>query len=818
VLLCRTRRLINDVACIIEIVFREKLVLAKVFLTWVCWLVALTFLVAVTAVLYLCATFGTGNSWAIILVGVSSLLIVFSLYKALSRSKMAANLSKAIDEDASQLWGFIEKLSPHNVALGIAASAGVGLLLELSLIRWQGTLFLLFAYYKNFSLLSCFAGLGLGYAVADRKQIPLSLTFPLLALQIFFLIFLRYSFGQTLNFALEIMPISEQYHLSLPAIHSVVQFGIVYFFLSTVFLLTALTLLPVGQLCGALMRRQNPLKAYGLNLAGSLLGVALSFGLSFLWTPPIVWFSLAICLLLVFQVYNPRSLLVSTVASFVAIAILAWPVYYLSEVVYSPYQIVERTCNKRGWMFIKAGGQYYQRTHNLSPESIQAFPELKSGALSYNLPYMVLQKPPTDVAIMAAGTGNDVAAALRAGAQHIDAVEIDPSILGFGKAYHPEHPYESPKVTAILDDARAFMRTSKKQYDLISFSALDSHTLLSHASSLRLDSYVYTIESFRDARAHLKPGGLLCLSFDKASPQILAKIYLMLEKTFDGKPPVCIDGTELPCTFMQTKEADLQLSSSLFSNESLLHDAAPEIRKLGIKDVDVSTDDWPFFYMYKRVYPFSYMGMFGVVALLTLILAASFNSVGKAAGNYAGTYWSCLLLGAGFMLIETKAITELSLAFSNTWYVVGIVIAAIMVMAFLANLLVSQFKLRHAFLPYCLLLLSLAGGLWVAHSGWLPATSTDKVLQIVILIMPVFFSGMVFSILLGAVADIAPAMAMNLMGAMLGALLEYNAMYFGYKALYVIAIVIYGVAFLLLRSCPGKSSDQGQPITSASGE
>ncbi len=196
--------------------------------------------------------------------------------------------------------------------------------------------------------------------------------------------------------------------------------------------------------------------------------------------------------------------------------------------------------------------------------------------------------------------------------------------------------------------------------------------------------------------------------------------------------------------------------------------------------------------MYRRVYPYSYMAMFGVVALLTGLLAMTFGST-KVSKNS----WSFAFLGAGFMLVETKAITELSLAFSNTWYVVGIVIAAIMIMAFFANWVVSKLNVRNSVLPFILLLTAIGTGYFVAQSGWLPTSNTDKILQIVILTMPLFFSGMAFSILFARVNDVASAMSMNLLGAMLGGLLEYNAMYFGYKALYLIALGIYAIAFVL---------------------
>ena len=43
---------------------------------------------------------------------------------------------------------------------------------------------------------------------------------------------------------------------------------------------------------------------------------------------------------------------------------------------------------------------------------------------------------------------------------------------------------------------------------------------------------------------------------------------------------------------------------------------------------------------------------------------------------------------------------------------------------------------------------------------------------------------------------ISSAMSMNLMGAMVGGVLEYNSMYFGFHFLYLLAIGLYAAAFL----------------------
>ena len=41
-------------------------------------------------------------------------------------------------------------------------------------------------------------------------------------------------------------------------------------------------------------------------------------------------------------------------------------------------------------------------------------------------------------------------------------MEIDPTILRLGKALHPDHPFDDPRVTVINDDARHFLRTTNK--------------------------------------------------------------------------------------------------------------------------------------------------------------------------------------------------------------------------------------------------------------------------------------------------------------------------------------------------------------------
>ena len=65
----------------------------------------------------------------------------------------------------------------------IALAAGAGLYLELVVIRFHGSCFQLFAFFKNFSLLSCFLGLVIGYTLGGRRDVQLFTPFvlPMLA-------------------------------------------------------------------------------------------------------------------------------------------------------------------------------------------------------------------------------------------------------------------------------------------------------------------------------------------------------------------------------------------------------------------------------------------------------------------------------------------------------------------------------------------------------------------------------------------------------------------------------------------------------------
>jgi hypothetical protein len=116
-----------------------------------------------------------------------------------------------------------------------------------------------------------------------------------------------------------------------------------------------------------------------------------------------------------------------------------------------------------------------------------------------------------DVLIVGAGSGTDVAVALKHGAKHVDAVEIDQRIQEIGARQHPDRPYDDPRVTRVVDDGRAFLQRATDRYDLVIFALPDSLTLVSTSANLRLESFLFTTEAFADVRDRLAPEGIFVM-------------------------------------------------------------------------------------------------------------------------------------------------------------------------------------------------------------------------------------------------------------------------------------------------------------------
>ena len=457
-------------------------------------------------------------------------------------TRWLAKIEPWMDSCALEIEEWSAKASLPTLRVSLIVTAALSLFLELVLIRWESGVFAVFALYKNFTLLSCFCGLGIGYAKARDKQLTLPGSLPMLMLLLLMFNLLRYGMGDVGNALFQVVPVREEVSVffgfapntSLAAyfVHSLP----VYCLLAMTFVLNTVVLLPVGQFCGHLMQRMPPLASYGYNLLGSLAGVCLLFVLSWAWAGPVIWIGLSAAVLAYYQLVSRSARRIALGSAIGCVIVVAWPMTPLIQTIYSPYQMIEKAAQSNGLMNLLISGNYFQKVYNLSlaNSNRETDSALRRIVGYYELPFKTARSV-DQVAIVGAGSGNDVASALRNKAGHVDAVEIDPAIRDLGRENHPEHPYQDARMHSVINDARNFFRTTSTSYDVIVYGVLDSHIVVSHGANMRVDCFVYTKEGLQDAFDHLKKGGLMSVSFALPTPLMGEKVFANLESTAERR-------------------------------------------------------------------------------------------------------------------------------------------------------------------------------------------------------------------------------------------------------------------------------------------
>ena len=686
----------------------------------------------------------------------------------------------------------ITHLKQYNLNYLIAGAAGLGLYLELMIIRLHSTYFQLFSFFKNVSLLSCLLGLGIGYLFGHKKINSLKWVFPLLALQIIFMYLVK-------NTPLAILlqnPIAEQWAMGQDKAQTIFQFLIIYSFVIIIFLSNAVIFIPLGHLVSRLMHGQDKLKSYSWNLIGSLSGIIIFSFMSFIWSPPSLWILVGFFVFIIFIRKTLLEIFIPSISMLIILFLILIPKDLSKQEIYSPYQVVSLQHNYSPLsptIDVMVSNTWYQTPYDVTGKVKYSPAPL---AANYKAPYSIRSKIPKKILIVGSGTGNDTAYALEKGVSSIDAVEIDPAIIHIGKKYHPQRPYQSSKVNVIQNDARNFIQHTKNKYDLIVYGMLDSHSSLSGRGGIRLDSYVYTVESFKEARKTLTDDGYLSLSFNLSEAALGLKIYAMLTEAFNGKEPLVISHYKEDINKFKMQPYAFIIGKNIDKNFKIEN---PDVNyvaffgnKSALSSIDISTDNWPFFYMPQKIWPKSYIFIIFLIFLSSFFLIHRTNPINKS--NFSPV---CFFLGAGFMLIETKGITELALVYGSTWFVVSIVIAYVLTMAYLANLLViNKTKIKLWLIYASIFFAIILGYLFTLIDHGTLSPISQKILTPIMLTLPMFFSGLAFSKQLSTEKAISIALSSNILGAIFGGLLEYNAMYFGYRSLYVLGFVMYLSAFI----------------------
>jgi spermidine synthase len=435
----------------------------------------------------------------------------------------------------------------------------------------------------------------------------------------------------------------------------------------------------------------------------------------------------------------------------------------------------------------------YQRIVDLSAPFLARHPHLLKESPDenpYNLPFR-FAKPSPNVMIVGSGTGNDVAAALRHDSPSVDAVEIDPAIVALGKREHPEHPYDSSRVSLHLNDARAFLKRTERRYDLVLFGLLDSHTQFSDYSNMRIDNFVYTEESFREAKRRLLPGGIVFVKFQVNHPWMARRLSDMLEHVF-GKRPVVFQAE----SSFTASATCFVISPSSRVEEALAEDAplTAFVEKNGVvlqaAHVPFTTDDWPYLYQEGRWIPRTY---FSVGVLVILLAFGLYLQIPEARRQVPSLFF--FIMGAGFLLLETQVISRLALYFGTTWEVNGIVISALLTALLAANIVIERMK---KVLPRYWVLAGLLAGLvfaYVVPFDRVPGQPTlVGALVAAVFSVPVFFAGLLFSLEFRTAMSPGAALGANVLGAVAGGLLENLSLLIGLHALLLVTVGLYAIA------------------------
>ena len=160
-----------------------------------------------------------------------------------------------------------------------------------------------------------------------------------------------------------------------------------------------------------------------------------------------------------------------------------------------------------------------------------AYLDYQSSALAYHL----LEQP--EVLVLGAGGGADVLQALYHRASHIDAVELNPQMVELVDEVFADFTgalYRRPGVSVYNREARGFVSTDKKRYDLIQVALIDSFGASSAGLYALSENYLYTLEAFAQYFGHLQPDGILSITrWIKIPPRDSLKIFVTVVEALE---------------------------------------------------------------------------------------------------------------------------------------------------------------------------------------------------------------------------------------------------------------------------------------------
>ena len=140
---------------------------------------------------------------------------------------------------------------------------------------------------------------------------------------------------------------------------------------------------------------------------------------------------------------------------------------------------------------------------------------------------------------------------------------------------------------------------------------------------------------------------------------------------------------------------------------------------------------------------------------------------------------------------------QFALLFGTTWFVNALVFAGVLVSVILAVIASQRFTVKNLIIPYALLGLAIVVGWLIPQSSLLGLPMVPRlVAACAIAFAPIFIANVIFAQRFRATSSSTTAFAANLIGAMVGGVLEYTALVLGYRNLLLVALLLYTAALL----------------------
>jgi hypothetical protein len=640
----------------------------------------------------------------------------------------------------------------------LVLAAFLVLFVELVLIRWLGANVLYLAYFSNIVLLGSFLGIGAGFLWASRSDRSLYVCAPaalasLVVLARLLDVRVGIAGGDLIFFGLDTSGPPR------------------WIVLPIVFVAVAAVMSCLGDGVARSFARLGNLDAYQLDLVGGLLGIVAFAALSAIYTEPVVWGAIiAAGLLLALRPRRLAALAAVGVPLVVLVAVLGAEAAE-SDTTWTPYYRVHtRPIADSGGVVAEVNG---------IPTWLQ-FPAI--GNPLYETVYeRFASESPGSVLIIGAGSGNDVAVALARGATSVDAVEIDGHLLDVGRT-HPDRPYDDPRVTTHVADGRAFLEATARRWDTILLALPDSLTLLQGQSSVRLESYLFTVEAVEAYRDHLASGGTFAMYNYYREPWLVDRYAATLHDVFRQAPCVSTARGTILSVLVVSSDPDSFAcpAGETFSRAAMAPSPA--------------TDDHPFPYLHTPSIPGFY------VLAIVFIVGLSMVAVRVAGGplRSLSPFLDLLCMGAAFLLLETKNVVQFALLFGTTWFVNAFVFGGVLLSVLLAVAVSKRVRIRNTRMLYAALLVALAAN-WVVPGRVLLdlPVAVRLVAAVALAFTPIFLANLVFAERFRDTAKATAAFGANLLGAMLGGVAEYLALIVGYRHLLLVVAALYAAAFVL---------------------